>query len=199
MNHQALELSDLYGLIENGWLRSYREQECVDKEGRPLPWYTYSAIYFIEARLRPEMKVFEYGCGNSTLWYSQRVARVDSVDNDAQWVRRIGPRCPDNAAVVCTGGTGDAYVERVAAAGVRYDLVAIDGRNRVACARYAVDHLSEGGVIVFDNAERPRYAEAFAFLAEKGFRRLDFFGVVPMIPDLETTAVLYRPGNVFGI
>lgn len=199
MNNDALELSDLYGLIENGWLRSYQEQRCVDKQGRPIPWYTYCAIHFLEGRLQSGMRVFEYGCGNSTLWYAERVACVDSVDNDAEWAGKINGVCPSHACVVRTPGTDEAYVRQVAASGRRYDVVAVDGRNRVACARFAVEWLSEAGVMVFDDAQRPRYAPAFAFLAERGFRRIDFHGVVPMIPDLETTAVLYRPDNVFGL
>lgn len=192
------ELSELYGLVENGWLRSYREQQCVDKQGAPIPWYTYSAIHFIEERLQPGMRVFEYGCGNSTLWYAQRVANVYSVDNDASWAQRISESCPANATVYHVEGTGSDYVQK-AALHAPYDLIAIDGRNRVECACFCVEHLTPGGVLIFDNAERKRYATAFAFLAERGFRRIDFFGVVPMIPDLETTAVLYRDENVFGI
>ena len=199
MDHEAKELCEMYGLVQNGWLRSYREQQCVDQEGCPIPWYTYSAIHFIAGRLRPEMRVFEYGCGNSTLWYAQRVALVHSVDNDRTWAEKIGCRCPDNARVTYVDGTDAPYVEQLGASGLRYDLVAIDGRNRVACARYCVEHLSPGGVLVFDNAERPRYAAGFAYLAKRGFKRLDFSGVVPMVPDLEITAVLYRPDNVFDI
>lgn len=199
MNKDALELSDLYGLIENGWLRSYREQRCIDKEGRPLPWYTYSAIHFLQQRLRAGMSVFEYGCGNSTLWYAQRVARVDSVDNDPVWAERINALCPDNAGVFCASGTGEPYVQHVGASGRRYDLVAIDGRNRVACAGCAVKHLTPQGVIVFDDAQRERYQPGFDFLAKQGFKRIDFHGVVPMIPELETTAVFYRPDNVLDI
>lgn len=199
MNNDALELSDLYGLIENGWLRSYREQQCVDKEGRPLPWYSYSAIHFLEGRLQPGMRVFEFGCGNSTLWYAARVARVDSVDNESHWAERINALCPPHAGVVHVSGTDASYVQQIAASGLEYDLVAIDGRNRIACTRCALEHLAPHGVVVFDDAQRSRYQEAFSLLAEKGFRRIDFHGVVPMIPDLESTAVFYRQGNVFGI
>jgi len=199
VNTMALELSDLYGLIENGWLRSYREQQCVDKHGAPVPWYTYCAIHFLEGRLQPWMRVFEYGCGNSTLWYAARVARVDSVENDPKWAARINALCPENAAVRCTPDTGDEYVQCVAQNGGVYDIVAIDGRNRVACVRFALGHLQPAGVVVFDDAQRARYQEAYDLLAERGFRRIDFHGVVPMIPDLETTAVFYRSDNVFGI
>ena len=140
----------------------------------------------------------EYGCGNSTLWYASRVARVYSVENDPEWAARINAQCPPNASVTHVQGTGQDYVCH-SAQGAPYDIIAIDGRNRVECACFCVEHLSPGGVLVFDNAERERYASAFEFLADRGFKRLDFFGVVPIIPDLETTAVLYRAENVFGI
>lgn len=199
MNKDALELSDLYGLIENGWLRSYREQQCVDKQGRPLPWYTYSAIHFLSGRLQPWMRVFEYGCGNSTLWYAQRVASVESVDNSKEWAEKINAQAPDNARVQYVLDTGPAYRECIGAARAPYDVLAIDGRERVACTKTALAHLQPAGVIVFDDAQRERYGEAFALLAQNGFKRIDFHGVVPMIPDLETTAIFYRSENVFGL
>ncbi len=193
------ELSDLYGLVENGWLRSYREQQCVDKHGNPLPWYTYSAIHFIQGRLAPWMRVFEYGCGNSSLWYASRVSLVDAVDDDASWVEKVRSVCPVNVTILHAENRCEPYVKAIGFNRRRYDVVAIDGRNRVACVQEAVSHLNDGGVIVYDNTDRPRYAEGIEFLKSRGFRQVEFFGVVPMIPDLEETSVFYRQGNVFGI
>jgi tRNA A58 N-methylase Trm61 len=49
------------------------------------PWLTYRAIAWLEARLRPEMTVYEWGSGGSTLFFARRVAHVISVEHDATW------------------------------------------------------------------------------------------------------------------
>jgi len=46
---------------------------------------TYPAIRFLERRLSNSLEVFEFGSGNSTLWWAERVSRIDSCEHDAQW------------------------------------------------------------------------------------------------------------------
>jgi hypothetical protein len=58
----------------SGWLRSKAAGRPMDLFGHPLPWYTYAAIAFLDgtrdrpgSRINRKMRVFEYGCGQSTL------------------------------------------------------------------------------------------------------------------------------------
>jgi hypothetical protein len=54
----------------------------------------------IERLIRPEMTVFEFGCGNSTRWWMQRVARVVAVDHDESWAAEVAAGVPPPHAVV---------------------------------------------------------------------------------------------------
>lgn len=81
-------------LEPSGWKRSYLAQKPVDKDGNPLPWYTYGAIEFLSAIVRPHMKVFEYGSGQSTLWWS-RMASVSAVEHDSEWFQQISASVPE--------------------------------------------------------------------------------------------------------
>jgi hypothetical protein len=42
------------------------------------------------------MKVFEFGCGHSSLWWARRVQEVVSVDHDIRWVKYIQKNKPNN-------------------------------------------------------------------------------------------------------
>lgn len=64
-----------------GWTRSAIGGRAVDADGEPYPWLTYPAVQFLEGRIRAEFRVFEYGSGSSTLWWSRRVASVVSCDH----------------------------------------------------------------------------------------------------------------------
>lgn len=187
-------------LHADGWFRSRREQRCVDLAGNPLPWLAYPAIEFLGRRVRPELTVFEYGCGASTLWWASRVARVVAVEHDAAWAERISAQAPANARVhhVPLDEAGE-YARSALAHGLLFDVVVIDGRDRVRCVPPAVQALHPGGVIVFDNTDRPQYAPGDHHLAEAGFRRLDFVGMAPVIDYKTQTSVYYRPGNCLGI
>ena len=48
-------------------------------------WLSFPAIDFLDAHLRPEHRVFEYGGGGSTLFFCQRAGFVATVENYKKW------------------------------------------------------------------------------------------------------------------
>lgn len=205
----SLEKLDLYSsyalrrcgaISEDGWFRSYREQAAVDAAGNPIPWITYPAISFLAKRIRPEMTVFEYGCGNSTRWWAARVARVVSCEHDLAWHQKVLPTLPSNAELhhVPLEYGGD-YCRQVARSGETFDIVVIDGRDRVNCAKQAIHALKPGGVILWDNSDRVDYAVGYEFLHEHGFKKIEFSGLSPITLAKNETGIFYRPDNVLRI
>jgi hypothetical protein len=70
-----------------GWYRSLRPAfNLLDAE---LPWLPFPVIRFLDKTLQPAMRVFEYGCGGSTLFFARRVAEVVSVEHSPDWHRRV--------------------------------------------------------------------------------------------------------------
>ena len=194
-------LSDLRPYLERiGWLRSYEEQLPVDGSGESLPWFTYAAISFLAPRVRPEMSVFEYGSGNSTFWWSTRVRSVVSYEHDAQWFQHLKPRIPPNVDYhFCALSDDTKYSSAITRFHRQIDVVVIDGRDRVNCAKNSLGALAEGGVIIWDNSDRVKYQEGYAFLADHGFKRLDFEGLGPIGIRSWCTSVFYRQPNCLGI
>lgn len=186
-------------LKQTGWFKSSKSKEPVDAHGRPLPWLNYSFIYFIDQRIKPDFSVFEYGMGNSTIWWSSRVARVDSCEHNHEWFDKISPKLPRHAKPIFIPVDDDHYVKAATERDTKFDIVVIDGRRRVECARHAVDALSNSGVIVWDNTDRARYVNGIKFVFDKGFKRLDFVGMAPCSTRMQCTSIFYRPGNCLGI
>lgn len=187
------------GLTSKGWFRSAQSGIPEDAKGNPIPWYTYPAISFLSHRLNQELFVFEYGCGNSTAWFSQRVASVDSIENDEDWANEMQRRGLHNADIRFVPGTGRDYITSVALRDKLFDIIAIDGRNRVACAHFCIQFLKPDGVVVLDDAERKEYAPAFHYLFEHGFRSIDFDGFGPVVDYESRTTIFYRDANCLGI
>ena len=86
-------------LDPSGWTRSQRERAPLRVDGRPVPWFTYGAIEFLQRVVRSADRVFEYGAGYSTLWWQDRVAKVCSVEHDSEWCERLRPSLKANAAL----------------------------------------------------------------------------------------------------
>ena len=187
-------------LEASGWLNSRRLKMPVDAEERPLPWWTYPIIDFLARRVRPDMRVFEFGSGNSTLWWASRVEHVTAVEHHPRWAVRMAQAVPDNVSLLHVPLEPDGdYCRTSQRTGGRFDIVVVDGRDRVNCARECLGSLKEDGVIVWDDSQRRRYRPGFRFLGRRGFRQLEFHGHGPMDTLPWETSVFYRDVNCLGL
>jgi len=185
-------------LVKVGWFESVYQRAAVNGQGEAIPWITYAATAFMEPRLRTEMAVFEYGSGNSTIWWANRVARVVSCEHDAAWHQKMSPHLPDNVEYVFAE-LNDGYVGVIARHEGEFDIVVIDGRERVRCADKAIDALKGDGVMIWDNSDRDKYQSGYALLHDRGFRRIDFWGAGPIVAYGWCTSVFYRANNCLRI
>lgn len=201
---QRARLNDLaylleYGLRDSGWLRSSRLGRPVDRNGGPLPWYTYAAIAFLEPRLDAGMRVFEYGAGHSTLWYAPRVGEVVAVEHDPSWAATIAGAALANVQVVLRPPS-PAYAQEVARHPPAFEVVVVDGRLRSDCTRAAVDHVAEQGVVIWDNSDWEEFRDLRSANGPlEPFRELRFIGFGPCAGRTWSTSILYRRENCLGI
>ncbi len=182
-----------------------------------VPWWTYRAIDAVAEFLvaRPGARVFEYGSGASTIWLARRAEQVTSVEHHIDWHTRMATElaarndlCPVDLRLVppdTTPATDRLYLSDKAgekgqsfatyacaiegAPGAPYDLIVIDGRARNACLAHAVAHLAPGGMIVFDNSARARYAHA---IKNSDFTAQPLRGLTPALPYPDQTTLLRR-------
>lgn len=85
-------------LEKRGWFESL-DGVPRNKNGL-VPWITYPAFRQLERIVRPGSRVFEYGCGGSSLWWASHAAEVISVEHDAAWAARVAENAPANLTVV---------------------------------------------------------------------------------------------------
>lgn len=187
-------------LYDVGWIKSFISGVPVDKDGNPLAWVTYSFMDFIEDRLNNGMEIFEFGAGNSTLWYAGRVDSVTSVEHDQEWYEKIRNKMPDNVSLyhreLKYGGEYSRFPNQLEK---RFDIIIVDGRDRVNCMKHSVESIKEGGIIVLDDSERAQYMKGVEFLLNRGFKKLDFWGISPGLFYKKCTTVFYKKENCLGI
>lgn len=188
-------------LSDVGWYRSVAEQRIVDAAGEPIPWLTYPAIQLLNTNLpRENLRVFEYGAGASTFWWSARASSVLSVEHDRDWHSSVSSSLPSNVTLLLIPlSEPEAYDRAVLQGDGPYDVVVIDGRRRVECSLHVPARLSSRGIVVWDNSDRPRYARGLAEFERLGFRRLDLHGMAPRDTISAVTAILYRDQNLLGL
>lgn len=187
-------------LKDKGWFNAFDSKQSVDGQGKAIPWVTYSFIDFIKDRISKNHHIFEYGSGNSTIFYAERAGTVTSVEHDKGWFDMIKNSSPANAEMIfCELETDGEYAKKAASLAQKFDIIIVDGRDRVNCCKYGVEGLSANGVIVLDDSEREIYAPARIFLKEKGFKELYFSGISPGSLIAKATSVFYKADNCLDI
>jgi hypothetical protein len=130
------------------------------------PWMHQSEIDMIISYLNPTHKMFEWGCGGSTLHFSKYVNLYRSVDHNIQWYKKIRPLINNNTELYHVDNQKEYtnYINHISNFADIYDAILIDGRERVRCAIKAKKYLTTTGVLfVHDFFNRPRYDPIFEF------------------------------------
>lgn len=183
-----------------GWFTAFDKKQAVDADGYALPWVTYSFIDFIRYRINKKLTVFEYGSGSSTEFYAKRAGAVTSVEHDKDWFDLVSKKNPANAEIIfCKLERDGDYSKKAKSLGKKFDIIIVDGRDRVNCCKYSIDALSTSGVIVLDDSEREIYHPARVFLKQHGFKELSFSGISPGLFYEKATSVFYKPVNCLEI
>ena len=186
-------------LLKAGWFRSFHTGKVVDRNGNPIPWWTYSFIDFIEERLSKSFNVLEFGAGASTIWLNERVNEVISVENDPFWADKMQKKSLSKSRIFYLRNSGEIHNQSYIL-GKEYDIIIIDNQgNRMDCAVSSLPLLKPEGVVIWDNTEGADWPEIKKFFIQKGFSEISFSGMTPQILSYNRTTIFYRPGNCIKI
>jgi hypothetical protein len=187
-------------LRELGYIESVKTKKPCRKDGSPLPWMNYHVIQFLEDRLTKDLSLFEFGSGNSTCFYASLVKDVISLEEDKEWYTYVKETMPGNVNLILFDADDQGiYCESASRQSQKFDVLVVDGSQRVACLKEAPAALTDQGVIILDDSHHPPFAEGIDFLVNRGFRKLDFEGLKPNSIRAYRTTVFYRVGNCLGI
>lgn len=185
---------------DRAWYESVVSKVPMDENGQPIPIYPYVMIDLLKQKLSPELRVFEFGSGFSTLFYQERVKQVCSVEHHEGWFEKIKAQAKSNVDIRHVSlEDGENYENGCKLFGEKFDLIVVDGRRRVKCAENCLPYLAENGVIIWDDSNRDRYQQGLRELQGKGFKRLDFYGLKATSWEGHQTTLFYRADNCLGI
>jgi hypothetical protein len=168
--------------------KSIRAKSPLGLTGNPLPWYTYPAMEYLESIDFSKKSAFEYGSGNSTLWWASEVESLVSVESDSKWHQKISSGLLQyqnvNYSLISDSPT---YVHSSWA--LKSDIVIIDGESRSECARFMVENPNLCSFLIFDNSDW--YPETIKFLSAnlQDSTRVDFSGFGPINTYTWTTSI----------
>lgn len=166
----------------------------VDIRGDPLPWFTYPATEYLGQFDFSQKRIFEYGAGNSTLYWGRRAAEVVSIESDAGWHGQLAGQVPPNVRLELRS-VPVGYVATLGEQAGTFDVIVVDGIERLACCRQAPARLTAGGLVILDNADW--YPGSAAVLREAGLLQVDMTGFGPVNGYTWTTSLFFHRDFAF--
>jgi hypothetical protein len=185
------KIISIINLFENdyGHHQSVLLGKPVDSDLNPIPWYTYPAIEYLKQFDFSDKNIFEYGSGNSSIFWASLAKSVTSVEKDASWFEVISKSKSSNLNIILKEQKSE-YVNCIESGNILYDLIVIDGAYRYDCAEVAIKYLSNDGLIILDDSER--YPELCSALRNNNLIQVDFFGLTPIVYYTKTTSLFLQ-------
>ncbi len=155
---------------------SINKGDFVDLSGNTIPWYTYPAIEYLSRFDYKEKSVFEWGSGNSSVFWSGKALSVVSIESDKAWYEQVAEKRLSNQQTILATEESD-YTGAILEQDTKYDIIVIDGGHRLQCAKNAVERIHKCGMIILDNSDW--FPATARFLRDQGFFQIDFCGFGP--------------------
>jgi precorrin-6B methylase 2 len=185
-------------LFDIGWFKTGNGLN-VDENGEYIPQFSYPFLEILKTRINTEMTVLEFGIGFSSIYFAKRCKSITIIEHDPIWAKKIGDLLPKNSNILLEENL-DQYLKPLEEDNNTYDII-INGIDKLRniSTQAILEKISQTGVIIFDATEKEESKQAMQKIEEKGFKRLDFWGISPGTFNNKCTSIFYRTNNVFNL
>jgi len=186
---------------EQGSIQSFKNRTIIDGNGNITPWFTYNLIDFIQQHDIKNLSIFEWGSGNSTRWWADRAKSVISIEHSEEWYQKTIQSlssCKNVTLRHIPLELNDAYSTALSKDDP-CDIIIVDGRKRVECARHAFETMPREAILILDDSQRNQYDKIFTLAQERGYKCLRFNGPKALTTHTKQAAIFYHKENALGI
>lgn len=164
-------------VFDYGQLKSSIRERSINRKGEKIPWYTYSAIEFLSQLDFSDKSIFEYGSGNSSFFWAKRSKELISIEDDEKWYKLVSEEILLNQEIVLLENR-EEYSNFIKSTHRKFDVIIIDAKYRMDCAKSSIEFLNSDGIIILDNSDW--YPDVAKYIREQNFIQVDFAGFGPI-------------------
>lgn len=166
---------------------------------RTEPWICEGANEwldkFFKYKKKKSLDILEFGMGASTLWFlkQEQTDTLTSVEHHEEYFNIVTSAAKESIK------NGDFHpilqptpYESICDTLINstFDIILVDGRNRVRCIKASITKLKEGGILILDNSETHWYKPGIELM--KDWKKITFLQPYPdkygyTYPGWETT------------
>ncbi len=202
---------------KQSWCLSNKLGMAVDENGNNIPWFSYSAVDFLQkyCQQHQNLQVFEFGSGSSTLFFQRKKYRTFSLETSKTWFNIITQKLSAlmsgvwqenyfsnqnkiNGAVVFL--LENAYqnpnyyqfLPQNFNSKQQFDIILVDSLHRLQCVWHSLTFLKPEGLLIVDDFERKNYHKIAQHLAEKNFYQLNVVDLAVGQLKIKNTAIFCK-------
>ena len=180
-----------------GWTQSFMEGIPQDENGNFLPWMTYPAIEFLQKTINKNHKIFEFGCGSSTLFFAKNAGKTCGIETNPKWLEFINSKLDEQSLsaqieLMEDGIDNENYEVFPKNFDEKFDFIIIDSIKRFFVAQNSINFIKDDGIIILDDSQRENYKKIFDFFENNGFKKTDFIGIEPGKLKLKNTTIFRK-------
>lgn len=168
---------------EFGFMESSRQNIPYNSDMDIIPLYTYPCYEYLNSLNLKGKRVFEYGCGYSTIWWKNQDAITSGVESDPKWWNLVSSQVEG----VELQTHKQSYIDSILQYDEKFDFIIIDGKFRSECVANALTMLSDDGMIILDNSDFFESAKV-ELDAAQNLIPIHFHGFKPIHVETETTS-----------
>lgn len=195
-----LEIADFYIYFANiikifiedyGFKNSVDKAIPLDKMDNPVPLYTYPAIEYLQSLDLKNKRIFEFGSGQSTLFFLNKGAKVVSVENNVNWFDKLNSQIQENENHKFIFAQKEEYVNSILKEEDLFDIIVVDGaENRLESTKNAITKIKEDGIIIIDNSDW--FENSTKLVRDRlDFIQVDFYGFRPSKSNTAVTSFFF--------
>lgn len=160
---------------------------------KPEPWFTFTAIDFIKEKLKNDLKILEWGCGSSSLWFAKNQCEVTSIEHNEDWANIVKGNKSKKINVIVSKKKNDYVYPDINFSEI--NVFVIDGIYRNECASYLVkliksNQILAGTIIIFDDTSRLEYQKSIQLLTKFCEEVFHFTGISNIVIDKMTSVYI---------
>ena len=178
--------------IDYGQLISIKKDIPLDKQRNPIPWYTYPAIEYLSRLDFSSKSIFEWGSGNSSVYWARKAKKVVSIENDRYWFNVVNASKSANQKILLIESKNE-YIDAIINQKEKYDILIIDGKYRYECSLKALEHIHKIDMIILDNSDW--FPKTAANLRNADMTQIDFSGFGPINNYTWTTSLFIKDNS----
>jgi len=164
---------------EFGFLASVNTQRSIDQHGKPIPWFTYPAIEYLDSLELDDALIFKWGSGNSIVYFSERCLSIGSIESDIRRLEFQRSNIRNNQLIHFRPELSEDYYLAINHGIHEFcDIIIVDGKQRDKCCRQTIPKLKKSGILILDNSDR--YPKLCQSLRDSSFIQIDFHGHGPI-------------------